>query len=57
MELLTQRQKQVENIYKSVSTEVANLKADMLGIPRVVESEILYDPMKSLERERAATAA
>lgn len=56
MELLTQRQKQVESIFKAVNSEVANLKADMLGIPRVVESEILYDPMKSLERERATEA-
>lgn len=44
----------MENIYKTVSSEVANLKADMLGIPRVVESANLYDPLKSLERQREA---
>jgi len=33
-------------VYRLIYTEVHNLKAEMLGKPRVVDKDILYDPVK-----------
>lgn len=46
LESFALRQRQAEHVYRLIYTEVHNLKAEMLGKPRVVDKDILYDPVK-----------